>query len=339
MLSMYSQITEMEIADLAVLRSGTVYLLTGHGGEKLVVKVEANVFQKQTLTHHRAAMKAVDKIGGNTKSLKDSEKKALGDYVAFMERITSGFAEDKICVFDAGPAAKDLKEALHDFQGGVWYKMPCADLTGADKLLEARMGVGGNAPDKGVMIQLADGLNADGGLEQLGRIIAADMYIGNTDRFMPTGGCKKDFGGKSLKFKTLVNPGNLFVVGKNTQQRISVSGHDFIDPNSGFKNYSMSLADVKEGYNTEWPGYYMCSASKRKKFASDVVDDLETILTPNRKAFSPFRKLDRNAAKRIERGMVDGMRLILKSLDSGYTKQALPVGVTQRRDAFAKALA
>ncbi len=332
MLSMQTLITEIEIADIDVLRSGTVYLLTGHGGEKLVVKVESGNVFSPTLKHNRLAMRAVDTKGGNVKGLKPSEVTALQEWTDLMKRLTSDFADNRINDFASGGAAKDLADCLKAFSGNLWYKMPAADLTGADKLLEARLGAGSNGPEKGIMKRFADGLNADGGLEQLGRIVAADMYISNQDRFSPVAGSKKEFGGKQLKFKTLTNPGNLFFVGAKTQQRIGVSGHDFIDPNSGYKDYSNTLGDVKDAYGQEWLGHHICSKSKRKKFAGHIVDDLETVLTPNRKSYSPFRKLDRNAASRIEKGMLDGMRLIVAAIDSKYARGAMPTGVKERRD-------
>jgi hypothetical protein len=335
---MQTVIKEIEIADVDVLRPGTVYLLRGHAGEKLVVKVEAGNVGAATLKHNKVAMKAVEAKAGALKALQPGEVTALRDWAAFMQRVTDDFADNKIGGFQSGSAAKDLSECVATMPGNLWYKMPAADLTGADKMLEARLGVGGNGPDKGIMKQFADGLNADGGLEQLGRIIAADMYISNQDRFNPEAGSTKEFGGRQLKFKTLLNPGNLFVVGKNTQQRMSVSGHDFIDANTGYKDYSNSLSDVKDAYDQNWLGEVLCSSSKRKKFAGNVVDDLETILTPNRKKLSPFRKLDRNAAKRIERGMLEGMRLIVDAIDAKYRTGPVPTGVKQRRDKFEAAL-
>jgi hypothetical protein len=339
MLSMQTTITDMDIADVAVLRTGTVYLLSGHANEKLVVKVESGNVDKQMLKHNRLAMRAVDpKAGGNAKPLKKAEVDALKDWAEFMKRVTSDFADNKIDNFGSGAAAKDLASCLEMFATNLWYKMPAADLTGADKLLEARLGAGGNAPDKGIMKQFADGLNADGGLEQLGRIVAADMYIGNQDRFNPTNGSQKDFGGKQLKFKVLMNPGNLFMVGKKTQQRISVSGHDFIDPNSGFRYYDRNIDDISRDYNQAWLGETLCHSSSRKKFADHIVHDLEVILTPNRKSYSPFRKLESNAAKRIERGMKDGMKLIVKAIDDKHGRGQMPQGVKQRRDRFEAAL-
>lgn len=339
MLSMNSTFDDMDIADVQVLRSGTVYMLHGHGKDRLVVKVEAANVSRSTFKHAKLAMKAVDGAsGGNTKRLVDAEITALKDWAEFMRHVTSDFAKNKVSNFASGSAAEDLFECLKVSQGSLWFKMPAASLTDGNAMLDARMGVGGNPPNKGIMRQFADGLNADGGIEQLGRIIAADMYIGNTDRFSPAGGSTTTYGKKTISFKALKNPGNLFMVGKATEQRISVSGHDFIDPNSGFKNFDMGLQDITEAYTEEWGGNVICDPKRRKKFIKNIIDDLETLLTPNRKSYSPFHKLTSKAEKRLAAGVKDGMTLIVASIDGHYRKAGPPQGVKERYVKFKKAI-
>lgn len=336
MLSLNNPINDIEIADVQVIRSGTVYKLIGHSGEVLVLKVESSfAVNNQQLKHAKFAMKTVDSKAGKVKALAASEIQALKDWVDFMKRVTNDFADNMINNFSAGQATLDLSRVL-DLP--LWYKMPLADLTDADKLLEARLGVGsGGQPDKSVMQLFLDGLKSDGGLEQIGKIIAADMYIGNSDRFNPNEGSEKHYGNKKINFKCVKNPGNVFMIGKNTQQRIAFSGHDFLDPNSGYRNYDMSLSEVKSSYDEEWLGYTLCNKNERKKFAKNIIHDLETILTPNRKSFSPFRKLGDQAYKRVENGMLQGMRDIVNALN-GPKLKSQPKGVQERRDAFAKAL-
>lgn len=340
MLSLTSKFDDMDIVNVQVLRSGTVYLLTGQADEKLVVKVEPNNLFAPTFGHAKVAMKAVDANAGKVKALVASEIKALEDWAEFIKRITEDFNENKLNSMGLHPGASDLLLRVKDGKNSLWYKMPLADLTDADKLLSQRLGTGGSPADKTVMAMFVDGLNAVGGIEQIGRIIAADMYTSNQDRFSPRGGCQKTYGTKTVTFKTIVNPGNVFVIGKDTQQRISFSGHDFIDPNTGYKDYSNSLADIKEGYNEDWLGATLCSKSERRKFAKRVVHDLETIVSPNRKALSPFRKLSSKADTRLERGMVDGMRLIVAAIAAKYNKAGAkwPAGVKERYDKFSAAL-
>jgi len=335
MLSMYSPLNEMDIFDVAVLRPGTVYKLTGHADEHLILKVEASLnVSDASLKHAKLAMKAVDKKAGNVKALTVAEKQAVRGWVQFMKGITRDFSEDKVHGFSAGPAAQDMAGVLDN---PLWYKMPLADLTDADKLLEARLGTQTGTADKSVMRQFADGLNAMGGLEQMGKIVAADMFIGQLDRFNPSQGSTKHYGNKQLNFKVVANIGNIFVIGKNSQQRVAVSGHDFLDPNSGFRHYDSSIKDTEDNYGVTWPGRTLCDKSARRKFAKHIVQDLETILTPNRKSYSLFSKLDGNAEKRLERGMLDGMRDIVGAVDARYGKpgaKPIPAGLKQRRDAF-----
>lgn len=336
MLSMDSQFTEWDIESIDVFRSGTVYKLTGFGRDTLVIKCEPINVQASALKHAKVAMKAVDrKGGGKVKELSGSERQALKDYVAFMKSVTKDFAQDQVDRFAAGKGTEDLSQVV---DSPLWYKMPMADLIDADKLLMARLGTETGFADKGVMVQLCDGLKAKGGLEQVGKIVAADMYIGNGDRFSPVEGSQRMYGGKNFKFKAIMNIGNIFMIGKNTQQRIAFSGHDFIDPNSQYRNYDMSLKDVKDYADVDWLGIHVCDSKSRKKFAKNIVRDLELILTPNRKASSPFRKLGRDAAKRVEKGMLTGMREIVAEIDRKYArKPPMPAGVKDRRDKFKEA--
>lgn len=346
MLSMLSSFTEMDIADVQELRRGTVYKLTGQGGEQLIIKAEAPQVTQQTLSHSTRAMKVVDKRGGNTKALGSTEKNALKSWAEFMQRTYKDIVNNQIHK-QMHQLADDL---LYQIKGApTWYKMPLADLTDAERLLLARMGGadGTEAVDKSGVRQFAEGLKADGGLEQLGKIIAADMYIGNLDRFNPDGSTTNpQYGGKNFSFKVLVNPGNLFVIGKNTEHRMSVSGHDFLDPNSQHRDYSKSLGDI----DVAWPGDALCDKARRQKFAKHIVHDLETILSPNRKSHSPFRKLPGNAPKRVERGILTGMADIVRSLDAEYGNmikiakhaagqtKVMPDGVKERLDRYRRAL-
>ena len=122
---------------------------------------------------------------------------------------------------------------------------------------------------------------------------------------------------------------------------MSVSGHDFIDPNSGYKDFEMSLGDISEGYSQQWPGDHLCSKSLRKKFTGHVIDDLELVLTPNRKSYSPFKKLSSKAGKRLEAGIKDGMRLIVDAVNTRYGKPGAkwPANAKQRVDKYRAALA
>jgi len=349
MLSMHSEITEWDIENIQVLRPGTVYKLTGHAGETLVVKVESSYnLQPESFKMTKLAMKAVDPRAGNAKLLTDNEKNEIKKFVEFMKRVTQDFSANMVSQYDAGPAAQDLWRIFKDPLTPVWYKMPFESLSDADKLLALRLGDKGGAKDKSLMYKFAQGLKEPGGLEQLGKIIAADMFNGNGDRFNPLEGSKNHYGGKDLRFRVIKNIGNVFVIGKNTDMRFAVSGHDFLDPNSPFRNFNLTVAEIQQYYTREdgsgeeWLGDYLCDPARRKKFAKDVAHDLEKIVSPNRKALSPFRKLGRegHAAKRVEKGMLQGMRAIVDAVDRRFGKAGkgqMPPGLQDRRNRYDQA--
>jgi hypothetical protein len=337
---MNAGLNEMDIEDIYVLRPGTVFKAVGHAGETLVLKCEAANVSADQLKHAKRAMGAVDSVGGKVKSMTDGEKAELKKWVDFMGRVTSSFADNKVKDFESGEAAKDLNLVLTQQTHALWYKMPFSQLSTADKALDARMGKGGTV-DKSGMKLFEDGLKAPDGIEQLGRIIAADLFIGNQDRFNPAEGSTRQYGGKKLNFKALKNIGNIFLLGSKNGQKMAFSGHDFFDPGNGYRNVDMSLSDIASAYNEAWLGDIMCDKKTRKTFAKDVVADLETLLCPNRKRLSPRTKLGGKAVQRLENGFVDGMRLIVKQLGQKYNSKGgkWPPGVQERYQAYADALA
>lgn len=338
MLSMQTPIRDMEIEDIQELKRGVVFKLTGHGGERLIVKVDL-IQEQNRFKHASAALKAVDKHGGNVKELMPSEKAALKAWCEFLQRTYKDFNENKTYSMQIMGMTKSIIDQLK-MPGAVWFKMPVADLTDVD----AMMGAGGlDSVDQSGIKMFAKGLKADGGLEQLGKIVAADMYNSNCDRFSPEGSTSgKQYGGRSISFKALVNVGNLFMIGKSSQQRMSVSGHDFLDPFGPNR-------DFNKGLNETWPGHALCDRTKRKQFAKKIVDDLEQILTPGKKSKAIFGKLGYNAAGRLEKGMKLGMAEIVQKLDKEYAGGGLqigrhrpgggpPSGVKERLDAYRKAV-
>ncbi|MFK7994339.1 MAG: hypothetical protein AB8B87_09380 [Granulosicoccus sp.] len=343
MLSMITPIKEVEIEDVAVLRPGTVYKLHGHAGDVIVVKKEAGNVNKTQLKHARRVMKTVDANAGNVKPLNNAEQTELLKWANFMISATAQFANNA-ANYPAVTAATEIRQLFaHGVGHSLWYKMPLSDLTPADKILDARMGVGG-AVDKSGTVALTRGLKNDGGLEQLGRIIAADMFINNTDRFCPPGGqnigSQRQYGAKNLKFETLCNIGNLFMIGKTTNFDISVSGHDFFDPASGYRDFDSTLAVLAQNYNEDWLGESLCSGRSRRAFAKAIIRDLETLLCPNRKRVSLRTKLGMNSFRRIEAGFLDGMQRIVTQTNLRYAgRNDQPVGLAERVQKFAAALA
>ncbi len=354
MLSMYRDIRETEIEDIEILRPGTVYKLTGHAGEVVVVKKEGGNANSTQLRQASKIMGAVSKVAGDLKPLSDQEKKELHKWADFMISCTRDYNENKLNDCQPVQVASEIKSIfmiLHNGsmvdaggQSALWYKMPYSALTPADKILEQRIGAGG-AVDKSLTQALRKGLKDTGGLEQLGKIIAADMFLGNGDRFLPPGAegagstvsNAKHHGTKDLKFVSLKNPGNLFLLGKNTQMKMSVSGHDYFDPNSQFRNFDSQLRDLEDvnmGGET-WLGRSIANARSRRAFAKVVVQDLETLLSPNKRKGSLRTKLGTGAYRRVESGMRDGIGQIVAEYDKqASTGATMPGGMTERINIF-----
>jgi len=64
MLSLTAKFDDMDIVNVQVLRSGTVYVLTGQADEKMLVKIEPNNLFEPTFGHAKVDMKAVDANAG-----------------------------------------------------------------------------------------------------------------------------------------------------------------------------------------------------------------------------------------------------------------------------------
>ena len=114
LLSMHSTFNEIMIADIQVLRSGTVYVLTGHGDEKLVVKAESNnIFNPQrTFKNTKLAIKAVDSHAGKVKRLAPTEVQALQDWAEFIKGVCATYPENKLAGLQAPAAAENLLDKV-----------------------------------------------------------------------------------------------------------------------------------------------------------------------------------------------------------------------------------
>jgi hypothetical protein len=328
-LGMNSGISWDGIKLVEVLRPGTVYKLTGYHNDTLVVKSEAANLDKGSFNTTKAAMKTVDRNAATAKALTDTEKSSLKSWAEFWEDYAKLVTDCRMTTYEIPAPAKDLLDNFRQNPHALWYKMPHADLTDMKGALETR-----SAGDKNPIRAFEHALNATGGLEALGKIIACDMFINNADRINPIEGSKMSFGKRELKFKVIKNVGNIFLVRNGTNR--SITGMDFVDPSTGYRHYTMTLDEVAESYNEEWFGVWLTDSSKRKKFCKRIVEDLELVLHPNRSNFSLASGLKSDAAKRLERGMIDGARQLVAGLDQKYVNSPLkkPAGMESRLASF-----
>ena len=163
--------------------------------------------------------------------------------------------------------------------------------------------------------------------DRAGKIIAADQFTGNTDRFVPSD-CTGKFvyNGKKISFQTIQNLTNVFVAA--TGATAAVSGIDFVDGASAFKNIDQKITDIESG-GIPWPFRVIADKTQRNAFAAKIAADLELCLNPKKGSMNPFSKLGGDAAKRISKGMVMGAQLIKNKLDAKFKNPRSP-GVIER---------
>jgi hypothetical protein len=330
-LSMKSPIVMDDIDSIEVIRPGTVYVLTGLGQEKLVLKSEAGNLTASSFKTTKAAMKQVDTVAATAKLISDPEKAGLKMFAERMKSVIAFMTEHRIPGYSSPVGVDDILANFAQNPHALWYKMPLQNLADLGGALKARV-TGSN--DKNALKEFADALKGKGGLEALGKIIACDMFIGNQDRFNPTEGSSMTYGTRTFDFHVIKNVGNVFIAGPGSSR--SVTGMDFVDPSTGYRNYESTLSEVANDYNEGWLGDYLVDRRARKAFAKLVIEDLEMVLSPNRKSYSPFTKLGLNAATRLERGMVTGSQQILAGLTQKYKAKPAPAGMQSRLAELAK---
>jgi len=292
-----------------------VYLLEGWTeGTGLVIKQESTLAAKNVKTN-AMIMHAVSR-GATAVPLKPAELQALRTWAGANRDSTGGTA----LISDLG-------------QTGTWLKMKAAQ--GLIDLKSAANAA--SAGDKTDVRVIAKALNAPGGLEALGAIIAADAFNSNNDRFAFDG-----FGGMNwngARLKCLANVGNVFVSASKSGAMTPI-GLDTWDPGSQHKD----LRDALNEQMARWPGRMLADAAKAERvaFADMVVDDLETVLGPrNRnliaKAMVGTNRLDKQAKPRVVAGIEAGARKIRDYLKLRYgpaSRQTLPVGLAHRLGAI-----
>jgi hypothetical protein len=332
-LSFDNIITSDDIDHVAVLKEGKIWLLTGHHNppDEIVIKIEPSRFvgprQYRSVTPF---VEAVDPAAG-LKILTPQEINALRAFVDGTDHHSLAHDYRKCGLripTDEVSAIGNLKEALRTNQF-TFVKMRVFDVKDLQTALDKRLAAQNR--DKSDLRAFIAALNAPGGLERLGQIIAVDLFVGNNDRFDPTREPRDvDFCGAKINLRCLTNPGNVFCVYSN--RGFKIGALDFIDPNSLFKNINVRLAEAETEAREEWSGRVLADTTKRNKFAKDIAHDLEQILNPRRSRFSPRTKLNRDAAERIAKGMLEGVELIKTKLQSLYYQNRWTAGKRDRYD-------
>lgn len=307
-------------------KSGKVFLLEGAEDTKLVIKDDA-VFQPQ-IKSASFAMKAVHR-NSRAKLLSPVEVQQLKEFVRLYFDLRRDFQSMGL---DYRPEIEEdmgkLRYKLDD-RATTFHKMEVQDVQDIQGALEKRLN-----GDKSQLRGFAAVLAGPNGLESLGEIIAVDLFNGNTDRFFPRGwdptveqNLSKRIGGMVFDFRALVNPKNVF---RALNGPSPVSGLDFLDPQSSYKNMRDQLNE--EFYNYKWPARVMLDPRKLTQFAEDVVHDLELLLNPHRSRFSRRTKLGKNRKGRLISGMKSGMRKIKMRMEQKYPVRTMPAAIKERYD-------
>lgn len=211
---------------------------------------------------------------------------------------------------------------------GTWFKMAKAEeLFHLGKAMETLK----SKQDKSGVRAVAEALNRSGGLESLGQIVAIDAYNHNTDRFMP---CFPDEPRISKEWLVLVNSGNvIFALDHELHKPI---GLDSYESGSAFRDIDKTIEELEPNSMEPWRGRILAKDKLewRKKYAKDIVADLEKAMGPRNRKFAMFasqwKRLNSNAADRIVKGMHSATSALVLKLKGMALKPNCPAGVASR---------
>lgn len=329
-LSVNSPIDANDILMVSVLAQGhPVYLLRGPNLSRLVIKQETVSFnggRKEALRTNVNLMHAVD-TNARVVVLSGAEVQEITNYVQHEAYVCN------LIGTTLDPDLQDLSNALA--ANGKWVKMGVKQLANLESAGNAR--INNNNPDKTGVRQFAAALNAAGGLEKLGEILAVDLFNDNQDRFCVQGQGPA-FNGNNLQF--MVNVGNVLLSSGRP------SGLDSWDPTGPTRRTRQQLANADP--NTEWGGYLLGPAASvtingnvitRDAFARGVIADLEVVLGPRDRKLPILRKkrLEKHAETRLKQGMTSGatkIRTHLRTLAGAGGVAALPAMVQDKVNAL-----
>jgi hypothetical protein len=295
-----------------------VFLLVGSDASHLVIKQE-DTLDAENLRRNQLAMQLASPQA-RAVILSADEVRALKGYVELRRMLKRHGGADVVGT-DTNALARYLKS------GGTWFKMKEAkglvNLSGvARQVLEG---------DKTGARALAKAFNASGGLEALGKIIGADLFNSNGDRFSPSGGgkvfVKTSVQEHGFPTKALVNIGN--VMASTSGGRLKAIGLDSWDPGS------VVQADMTEKVaKLDWLGAMLAPNEKAKRltYANDICDDLNTLLGPRNRRFAFLQqtRLDADAPQRIVKGMEQVTQALISKLQSSMKRPNAPGGLESR---------
>lgn len=306
-----------DISRVIELKELKVYVLIGREDDKIVIKHDA--VEEPAVKNANTIVKGIDP-SVKLKILTPNEVIALTRYVAAWEALNAHWEREHVPNWDleGRTAIPGLKASLA-IKDVPWVKMAALDIKDLDKAVEKRL-----EGDKSAVNVFIAALSAKGGLEKLGQVIAADLFNGNTDRFLPDSPRELKVGqgasATTFSLKCLQNIGNVFVA--MGTKGYEVSALDFVDPQSRFRDIHAPLGE-------NWKFEILRDKKKREAFAAAAIADLETLLHPHKSPLSPLTKLGKDAPARLATGMVQGAAAIKARLEKKFAPMPTD-GVGQR---------
>lgn len=321
-LSLTSSIADID--SVKALASGhPVYLLKAIDDSRIVVKREDKAGAEANLNANLSAMKAAT-MQSTGKALDNGEFLVLRDFVQeWADLVTQTAVMEPL---DVGKLRADLG------MQGTWYKMPMASgITDLGAAVESLL----LNQDKVGVRSIAKALSAAGGLETLGRVIAADFYNGNNDRFVADGGGGDINPRTTQRFRVLLNIKNVLVMVDHGTLR--PAGLDSFDSMGHYGDVSQTIEQLEASDANMvpvWAGRKLASTETawRKQFCKDVVADLEDSWGPrNRKIiFASKARLPTNADARLFKGMAQGIDALIAHVRFRNNRANPPAGLASR---------
>lgn len=313
-------IEEGDILQITALKRGKVHRVWGFQDDSLVLKWEPGL-QSNRIDEGTELIGGIDSVAKPV-PLTGSELYELlswcGNKIEWIKRqrkLMNDPSHDK----ELYQAADDIELNIKDKIPG--YKLPMLKV----RTLEDALNDYGSK-DKKPLKSFVKDLLANDGLEQLGRIVALDLILANTDRFYPENKSAKtvNLGGKEIALETIVNLGNIMLATQGTLWRVSAL--DSFDPGSHWKyagDNSYTTRETNKGSDIiTWPVRYLVGPALRRRYAEQILSDLEKLFLPVRRSL--FAVFGRKEIDRLVWGMIEGGQTVndqLKKYIKGHVKQ------------------
>ena len=274
------------------MASRPVFLLTFHDGEKLVVKAEGNRqgFNNGAIESLGAGGDIMGTISADAKS----EPLDAGERLELLNIAQEKRSLDHYYLLDLILAMMGPTPVF------IWHKMEFID-----RLKDLEKAVENNKGGK-----IIGKLMQDGAMETLGKILAADMFLGNEDRFNRAG--------------KIVNPGN--IIFRKTANKLYVPiGLDFYEAMGECSNISKPLVQ-----HQAWTGDVLKDKSTINIFGAACIRSLNEYCGTVENNIEPLRSPH---TRRLIDGIVAGKDEILRHLAPQYGQ--LSQGVKDRMQELA----